>query len=102
MNTLIQEGGQGSGRITDTALHADLLVGQVEILEDDTDFEVVNMQTKDATTLAWSVSATIAGTGIEPHFGTGHRKGEYIAGISGFQRIVAIKLSAGSIRYYNA
>jgi len=101
-NTLIQEGGQGSDRINDTALHlfTTTRVGQVEILEDGTGFTTVNMQTKNATTLAFQASAQIAGSGNAPNFGTNHQKGEYIALQSDFQRITAIQLSAGSVRVY--
>ena len=101
-NTLIQEGGQGSERINDTALHnfPNKPIGQIEVLEDGTGFTTVNMQTKNATTLAFGVSAQIAGTTTVPTFGTNHQKGEFITGISGFQRFTAIQLSAGSIRVY--
>ena len=101
-NTLIQEGGQGSIDITDTALHdfSATPIGQIEVLEDSTDFETVNMQTRNMTTLAWSVSAQIAGTGTAPGFSTGHPKGEYITGRNDQQRFTAIKLSAGRVRCY--
>lgn len=101
-NSLIQEGGQGSIDITDTALHnfPNTPIGQVEVLEDGTDFETVNMQTKNMTTLAWSVSAQIAGTGTAPGFDTGHPKGEFITGRNDQQRFTAIKLSAGRVRVY--
>ena len=105
-NTLIQEGGQGSDRITDTALHdySATPIGVVEILEDDTDFDTVNMQTRDNATpedtQAWQASVQIAGTATAPGFGTGHKKGEFISGIFDTQRFIAIKLSAGSCRGY--
>lgn len=101
-NTLIQEGGQGSIDITDTALHdfSATPVGQIEILEDSTGFDTVNMETRDVNTLLWSVSAQIAGTGTAPGFSTGHPKGEYITGINDRQRFVAIKLNAGRVRCY--
>jgi len=101
-NTLIQEGGQGSQRIDDTALHifTNNPVGQVEILEDSTGFTTVNMQTKNATTLLFGVSEQIAGTTTNPTFGANHQKGEYITGVSGFQRFTAIRLSGGSVRVY--
>ena len=101
-NTLIQEGGQGSERINDTALHnfPNNPIGQIEILEDGTGFTTVNMQTKNTTTLAFGVSAQIAGTTTAPSFGTSHQKGEFITGIFDEQRFTAIQLSAGSIRVY--
>ena len=101
-NTLIQEGGQGSDRIDDAIYHnlATTPVGWVEILEDDTDFVTVHMQTKNVNTLQWGVSAQIAGTGTPPNFGTGHVKGEFISTLVEFQRIAGIALSAGSIRIY--
>lgn len=102
MSTLIQEGGQGSERISDTALHnfPTNPIGQIEILEDGTGFTTVNMQTKNTTTLEWSVSAQIAGTATAPTFGTAHKKGEFITGIFDQQRFTAIQLSAGSVRIY--
>ena len=103
-NSLIPEGGQGSMRIDDTATH-DLSatpVAQVEILEDNTGFDTVNMQTRDLSTLAWQASAQIAGTDTPPTFGTNHLKGEYISGINDTQRFTAIKLSGGSVRVYFA
>ena len=101
-STLRQEGGQGSQEITDTALHnfPDTPIGQVEVLEDGTDFDTVNMQTRNMVNLAWSVSAQIAGTGVAPGFSTGHPKGEYITGRNDQQRFTAIKLSAGRVRVY--
>ena len=102
MSTFIQEGGQGSERINDVALHTfpNNPIGQVEILEDGTDFVTVSMQTKNPTTLQWSVGAQIAGTGTAPTFDTGHQKGEYITGVFDHQRFTAIRLNAGSIRVY--
>ncbi len=102
MSTLIQEGGQGSQRINDTALHnfPNKPIGQIEILEDGTGFTTVNMQTKNTSTLAWAASAQIAGTATAPSFGTSHNKGEFITGIINQQRFTAIQLSAGSIRVY--
>ena len=104
MNTLIQEGGQGSQRINDTANYdfSGRPVGQIEILEDSTAFETVNMQTKNMTSLAWQASQQMVGTGLSPSFGSSHSKGEYISGIFDQQRFTWIKLSAGSIRVYFA
>lgn len=107
MADLITGGAQGGERINDVALHdfAVRPVLRVEILEDGTDFGTVNMETKDdatpENTLAWQASVQIAGTGIAPVFGTNHQKGEFISGILGTQRFVAIKLNAGSIRVYH-
>jgi hypothetical protein len=99
-NTLRETGGQGSGRIVDAVPVSGLDVDMVEILEDDTDFDTVQMQTKDSNGL-WGVDVQIAGTTTEPHFGTGHVKGEFISMVYDNQRITHIKLGAGSIRYYN-
>jgi len=101
-NSMIIEGGQGSDRINDLALHdfSTTPVGQVEILEDGTGFTTVNMQTKDVNTLEYGVSAQIAGSGNAPNFGTSHQKGEYISLQYDRQRITAIRLSAGSVRVY--
>lgn len=101
-NTLITEGGQGSIEITDTALHdfTSTPIGQIQVLEDSTGFTTVNMETRNDTTLAWSVSQQIAGTSIAPGFSTGHPKGEYITGKFDKQRFTAIQLSGGRIRVY--
>ncbi len=101
-NTLILEGGQGSTTINDAVFH-DLTstpVGQIEVLEDSTDFTTVQLQTKDASTLAFGVAQQVAGVGTLPSFTTGHKKGEYISLRSDFERITGIALSEGSIRVY--
>jgi len=101
-NSLILEGGQGSTTIGDILFH-DLTatpVGQIEILEDDTDFVTVQLQTKDPNTLAFGVDQQVAGVGTLPSFTTGHTKGEYISLKSDFERITGIALSAGKIRVY--
>jgi len=100
-NTLRATAGKGGGRITDTALHTGLDIDQIVILEDSTGFTTVNMQTRNDSTLEWGTSQQIAGTTTEPHLGTGHKAQEYIALEFNEQRIVAIQLSGGSIRYYN-
>ncbi len=101
-NTLILEGGQGSDRITDAVFHdfTNTPVGQVEILEDGTGFTTVQLQTKDANTLAYGVDQQVAGTGNSPGFGSNHEKGEYISLVSDFERVTGITLSMGKIRVY--
>lgn len=108
MADLITGGAQGSERINDIIYHnlSTTPVAQVEILEDDTDFVTVHMQTRDnatpENTQAWGVSQQIAGTTTPPIFGTGHVKGEFISTLIDTQRITGIRLSAGSIRIYFA
>lgn len=102
MNTLILEGGQGSNTITDTVFHdfTSTPVGQVEVLDDATTFTTVQLQTKDADTLAFSVDEQVAGSGDPPGFGSTHKKGEYISMKSGFERVTGITLGGGSVRVY--
>lgn len=101
-NSLILEGGQGSTTINDTVFH-DLTttpVGQIEVLEDSTDFTTVQLQTKDPNTLAFGVDEQVAGVGTLPSFTTGHRAGEYISLRAGFERITGIALASGRVRVY--
>lgn len=103
MNTLIVEGGRGSNRIIDTTVHANLSVGQIEILED-TEFESVFKQTSTDQGNTWSVGVEIVASGDDPGVGPGHKAGEYISLITlggTIERISQIKLASGSIRYYN-
>ncbi len=101
-NSLILEGGQGSTTITDAVFH-DLTatpVGQVEVLDDNTTFVTVQLQTKDPNTLAFGVGQQVANVGTLPSFTSTHKKGEYISLKSGFERITGIALGAGSVRVY--
>lgn len=97
-NTLILEGGQGSDRISDTAVHSNLSVGQIEILED-TVFGEAFIQTlqKDGT---FSVGVNVVGTTDPPGLGGGHKAGEYISLVSGQERLSQIRLISGAIRTY--
>lgn len=101
-NTLIVEGGQGSTIIKDTDFHDLTLtpVGQIEVLEDNTDFVTVQLQTKDPDTLNYGVDEQVAGVGTLPSFTTGHAAGEYISLKSDFERVTGIALSTGKIRIY--
>lgn len=95
---------QGTDKFDDLLLHSGLDVIYVEILEDDTIFTTVQMQTKNGTTLQFGVDAQIAGTGTAPNFSNNaadpHPKGELIA-MSNIQRVTAIRLGAGSCRVVN-
>lgn len=94
---------QGGIKISDTALHTDLDVDTVEVLEDSTGFDTANMETKDDTTLEFQASVEMVSTGGEPTFNaTGHVKGELIRMRYDRQRIIAIKLNGGSVRCYNS
>lgn len=95
---------QQSGiKISDTALHTGLDVDIVEILEDGTGFDTVNMQTKDTSTLEFQASAEMVSGGGSPTFqSSGHVKGELIQMRYDKQRVIAIKLNAGSVRTYNS
>ena len=101
-NSLILEGGQGSTTITDTVFH-DLTatpVGQIEILEDSTDFTTVQLQTKDPDTLLFGVDLHVPRI-IKIHsFTTGHKAGEYISLVNDFERITGIALASGRVRIY--
>ena len=96
-----ETGGRGTGRINDTSLHTGLDIDQIVILEDDTSFETVLMATKDTTDLEWELPVNIAESGDEPDIGLSHVKGEYIPLKFNEEKITAIQLSSGSIRYYN-
>ena len=97
-NTLILEGGQGSDRINDTALHTNLSVGQIEILED-TEFAQAFKQTLQPNG-TFSVGVEIVAGGQSPGLGAGHKAGEYISMISGEEKITQIQLVSGNIRTY--
>lgn len=95
--------GRGGIKISDTALHTDLDVDTIEILEDSTGFATANMQTKQHPSGAYAASVEMVSNGGEPTFeATGHDKGELIRMRSNEQRIIAIQLASGSIRCYNS
>ncbi len=98
-NTLILEGGAGGNRITDTAVHTGLSVGQIEVLED-TEFGELFVQTLQANG-TFSVGVNKVGTTDDPGVGAGHKAGEYISLIAGEQKVSRIRLVSGSIRTYN-
>ena len=94
---------QGGTKINDTALHTGLDVDIVEVLEDNTGFTTVNMQTKTTDTLAFAASVQMVGTANAPLFETtGHNKGELIEMRYNEQRVTAIQLLTGSVRVYNS
>lgn len=94
---------RGGIKIEDTALHTGLDVDTIEILEDSTGFDTVNMQTKTTDTLLFAASAEMVSSGGEPNFNaTGHVKGELIEMQYNEQRVIAIKLNGGSVRAYNS
>lgn len=90
-------------KISTTALVTGLDVDTIEILEDGTGFDTVNMQTKDSGTLEFQASAEMVSGGGSPTFeSSGHNKGELIEMRYNEQRVIAIKLNSGSIRAYNS
>lgn len=94
---------RGGILIEDTALHTGLDVDTIEILEDSTGFDTVNMQTKDGTTLLFAASVEMVSSGEAPNFNaTGHVKSELIEMEYNEQRVIAIKLNGGRIRAYNS
>lgn len=94
---------QGGDEISDTALHTDIDADIVEVLEDSTGFDTVNMQTKNSTTLLYEASVEMVSNGGAPGFNSsGHQKGELIKMRYNEERVIAIKLNAGSIRWYRS
>lgn len=94
---------QGGIKIANTALVTGLDVDIVEVLEDGTGFDTVNMQTKDTSTLEFQASVEMVSSGGSPTFqSSGHNKGELIQMRYNEQRVTAIKLNAGSVRAYNS
>ena len=94
---------QGGIKISDTALHSDLDVDTIEILEDSTAFDTANMETKQHPSGAWAAAVEMVSAGGEPTFdAASYDKGELIRMKSMEQRVIAIQLSAGSIRAYNS